>query len=603
VEHIYVKAYHEEARDAFLTWRQANSPRFGPLFRLMTQTRAQFKRAVRKSKLKSDRLSSDVLANKLINNDSKGFWKDIKNMNNDHIKLQASTIDGVTGRSDICNMWKNHYCNLLNSSNDRTKEDSVVNAVSNVENDERCRINCHDVVAAIDKLKSRKSPGLDGLAGEHVKYASGKIVPLLSLLFNCMMIHGHLPSKFMETLIVSLVKDKKGNISDKDNYRPIAITTVFSKVLELIILGKFENYLLTSDNQFGFRKHHSTDMCVFILKEICNLYNIKSSPVYVCMLDSSKAFDRVNHFLLFDKLLKRGMPVLLVRILFTWYQTQSFVVKWDNVLSDSFTVTNGVRQGGVLSPRLFNVFIDELSDTLSAMKTGCFVNGTCYNHIIYADDTLLIAPHPGALQDLINACMEFANMNDMIYNVTKSNCIAFVPSMYTDFNLPLLVLGRDNLSWVSSKKYLGFIISSDAADDIDIGRQIKAIYARGNSIINKFKHCSDDVKRNLFITYCNSFYLSHLWSHFRKTSYNRVKVAYNNVFRSFLCIERCASISKTYVDYDVNCFKVLERKHVFSFYNRVMNHSNLLLRTITSSVYFTAGSALFKRWNKLLFTN
>ena len=73
------------------------------------------------------------------------------------------------------------------------------------------------------------------------------------------------------------------------------------------------------------------------------------------MLHSSKAFDHVNHFYLFDKLF-RNMLNLLVRLLFEWHRKQSFVVKWDNVISGHSNFTNGVRQGGVLSPKLFNVF-------------------------------------------------------------------------------------------------------------------------------------------------------------------------------------------------------------------------------------------------------
>jgi exonuclease III len=598
---VYVKALHEDARDAFLAWRLDGSQRAGPQFRAMTQTRAQFKRAVRLCKRESSRKSADVLANKLINMETNDFWQEIKKLNGNNIKVQASTIDGATGKANICTMWKNHYSKLLNSSRDRTREKYVMDVLSTVEYDENCFITNQDIIEAIDKLKNKKSPGLDGLVGEHIKHANRKIVPLFKMLFNCMLVHGHLPSKFMETVIVSIVKDKKGNISDKDNYRPIAITTVISKILELVILVKVEKYLLTNDNQFGFKKRHSTDMCVFMLKEICNMYNLKSSPVYVCMLDSSKAFDRINHFYLFEKLLKRDMPVLYVRLLFTWYQTQSFVVRWDNVISDSFTVTNGVRQGGVLSPRLFNVFIDELSDILCALKTGCYLNGTCFNHIMYADDSLLIAPHPGALQELIDVCVDFASNNDMMYNVIKSSCIAFLPPMYKNFNLPSLTLGNDKLKWVSSKKYLGVILSSDASDDFDIERQMKFIYAKGNCLISKFKNCDNEVKRRLFITYCNSLYLSHLWSNFKNVSHKRVVVAYNNIFRALFRIERGISISRFYVEYNISTFSMLERRYMFSFYSRAMSHCNSLMQTIVSSVYFTHGSDLFNRWNRLLF--
>ena len=212
---------------------------------------------------------------------------------------------------------------------------------------------------------------------EHFIFACFSISKLLSNVLNCMFIHGHIPSKLMSTHIISIVKDKKGDLSDKDNYRPIAITCVASKIVELLIISKYSDFFGTRCNQFGFKKKHSTDMAVFALKEVIHYYNSLSSPVYACLLNSSKAFDRVNHYHLFDKLLQRGVPKLLVRLLFFWYKSQTFSVVCNNVISPPFTVRNGVRQGEVLSPILFNIFIEDLSDILCATKLGCYMNDTC----------------------------------------------------------------------------------------------------------------------------------------------------------------------------------------------------------------------------------
>ena len=81
----------------------------------------------------------------------------------------------------------------------------------------------------------------------------------------------------------------------------------------------------------------------------------------VCFLDASKAFDRVNHSLLSNKLIKRGVCGYLLRIIIYWYETQTMCVKWGNITSGSFGVSNGVRQGGILSPLFFNVYVDNLS--------------------------------------------------------------------------------------------------------------------------------------------------------------------------------------------------------------------------------------------------
>ena len=222
--------------------------------------------------------------------------------------------------------------------------------------------------------------------------ACDKLSVLLCLCFNSMILHGYVTEGFSDTILIPIIKDKKGNITDPDNYRPIAITSVTSKIFENILLKRLQSYICTSDNQFGFKPKHSTDMCVFVLKQIIDYYLSMSSPLYICYLDASKAFDRLNYWLLFDKLIERGTPRILVRFLLKWYCSQEFIVRWGNTLSMSFNVTNGVRQGGILSPVLFNVYVDGLSTILNKTEIGCKFNGLLYNHLIYADDTVIIAP-------------------------------------------------------------------------------------------------------------------------------------------------------------------------------------------------------------------
>ena len=82
-------------------------------------------------------------------------------------------------------------------------------------------------------------------------------------------------------LIVPIIKDKTGNASSKANYRPIALTSVLSKVFETVLLSKLESVFETSDYQFGFKSHHSTDLCIYTLKEIVEYYKSHSTSVYI----------------------------------------------------------------------------------------------------------------------------------------------------------------------------------------------------------------------------------------------------------------------------------------------------------------------------------
>ena len=138
-------------------------------------------------------------------------------------------------------------------------------------------------------------------------------------------------------------------------------------LVKLLILEKCKGIINTSDTQFGFKENHSTDMCVFTLKEVVQYYVSLGSPINLCFMDASKAFaiDKVNHWHLLDKLLNRGVPLCLVRLLMFLF------VKWHNLHSNSFKVTNGVRQGGILSPRLFAVYVYALSKSLKQSNVGC----------------------------------------------------------------------------------------------------------------------------------------------------------------------------------------------------------------------------------------
>ena len=148
--------------------------------------------------------------------------------------------------------------------------------------------------------------------------------------------------------------------------------------------------LWTNDNQFGIKSGHSTDLCIYALSEFIEYFNSRSTSVYVAFLDASKAFDKISHWKLFQKLIDRNVPMYLVKILCYWYKHQVMSVRWGCSISKGFNVTNCVRQGGVLSPKLFNVYIDGLSNILNNYTTGDFLGGKRINHMPYADDLCIM---------------------------------------------------------------------------------------------------------------------------------------------------------------------------------------------------------------------
>jgi hypothetical protein len=595
------KDLHEQARDTFLMWCANGKPRTGPIFQLMRSARARFKLVFRQCKSQESTNDMNRLALKLMSTKPKDFWKEFKRINNANMSPPlAATVSGCCGEQQIADMWGQHYKTLLNSSNDTSKESTVMHCLQQGDQYTLERFSPLDVSNAVKMLKLGKSPGLDKLCSEHVKFAHHKVMALLSLVFNCMLIHGYLPKELMDTVIVPIVKDKKGDLGDKDNYRPVALTCILSKVFELTILKRYEKMLCTSNNQFGFKQKLGADMCVFTMKQIINFYTSLSSPVYICFLDASKAFDRVNHWILCHKLLKK-IPIIIVRFLLCWYRSQQFIVRWAYSLSQPFTVSNGVRQGGILSPILFNFYVDEISIKLQSLPAGCKMNSVCFNHLIYADDTVLLAPSPNALQRLIDECNLFAKCNDLIYNVKKSKVMCVKPSNKKRLHVPQFELDGKALHMVDNYKYLGVILTNDEFDDMDIRKEMRSLYARGNSLIRKFKKCNDEVKSQLFKAFCSSFYCCQLWCLYKEQSIKKLHIAHNNIFRLLFNVHgHNTSISALFVANEINNFKVIMRKLVFSFKKRILACDNPLVKSVINSLYFR-NCSLSVEWKRVLF--
>ena len=162
-----------------------------------------------------------------------------------------------------------------------------------------------DIYDTINTLDN-KACSIDCITAEHLKYASHKLFPLLSMYFNGCLVHGFLPNAIMYVMLVPVLKDKAGKLNSIDNYRPIALASILPKVLEKILLTKTETYVLTTDNQFGFKIKHRTDLCIYSIKEIVFRYTSLNSSVFLCFIDLSKELERINHEQLFLKLLHRG---------------------------------------------------------------------------------------------------------------------------------------------------------------------------------------------------------------------------------------------------------------------------------------------------------
>ena len=117
---------------------------------------------------------------------------------------------------------------------------------------------------------------------------------LLLLLFNAMIVHGHYPNDLLKSTIVSIPKNRTTSLCNPDNYRGISMFDSIHKLFDYVIILICSDSLSTSDMQYGYNNNHSTTVCTLILKEVIHHYINSNGNVYCCLLDASKAFDKIH---------------------------------------------------------------------------------------------------------------------------------------------------------------------------------------------------------------------------------------------------------------------------------------------------------------------
>ena len=159
----------------------------------------------------------------------------------------------------------------------------------------------------------------------------------------------------------------------------------------------------------------------------------------------------------------------------------------------------------MLSPLLFNVYINDLSKLLNAVPAGCADVHGRINHLLYADDLCLMSTSVRGLQQLVIACENYGSRFDIVFNCEKSMCMYFLP--FRVRRAGDVYLYGNVLQCVDSFVYLGHLISASLSDNDDIRRQLSLFYVRSNILIRSFSKFSIDVKRCLFFAFCYSCYL------------------------------------------------------------------------------------------------
>ncbi len=196
-------------------------------------------------------------------------------------------------------------------------------------------------------------------------------------------------------------------------------------MLDWIIIEIHPEGLASSDLQFAYKAKSSTTQCTFAVNEVIKYYNTSGSNVHAILLDATKAFDRVQYVKLFKELLRKGLCPTVCKFLALQYVNQLCQVKWGNHISDVFHISNGVKQGGVLSPILFTIYMDVLLERLRESAIGCHIGITFAAAFAYADDIILLGPTRSSIEKLIEVCEQFSKNFSISFNGNKSKHLYF----------------------------------------------------------------------------------------------------------------------------------------------------------------------------------
>ena len=311
----------------------------------------------------------------------------------------------------------------------------------------------------------------------------------------------------------------KGGLKDPaktDSYRAVAGASVILKIFDYVILIIWGDLLGSDSLYFGYKQNTSTPQCSWLVMEVAGYYQRHGTPCMVALLDCSKAFDMCSFKIIFKKLLDRKLPAIIVRCLAFIYQQQVSWVRWGDANSSSFGILNGTRQGSVLSPCIFSIYMDELLQELRHLGLGCHIGGIFMGATIYADDVLLLAPCRTALQLMLKVCENFAIKNNLKYSSdpnpakSKSKCMYMCGKSKVRYPAQLVLNGQ-TLPWVTTAQHLDHSLSqlSDMEQDARVKRVL--FIDKATDIQQMFSFAEPFQVLQAINTYCGHFYGAMLW--------------------------------------------------------------------------------------------
>ena len=374
------------------------------------------------------------------------------------------------------NQLYDYFSTLLNNNTEASTANSTDNPSSldnsmlkDIDNSLNKPITITEVEQMVKRLKSGKASGLDMLSAELLKNLNDNFFRTFVALFKKIFKNGEFPEEWAIGIIVVIFKG--GEKENLDNYRGITLLSIFGKLFTGILLHRLNNvvsdYEIIGQNQIAYRKGYQTSDHIFTLRAIIENTFANKGTLYLCFVDFKKAFDSINHKELLDKLVSFGINGDYLRIISSLYSKVKSCVRGADGLTDLFSCSRGVRQGCLLSPLLFALYLNDLDNCIRESSTGVAVGNERIHTLLYADDLVLMAKDPVDLQSQLDALAKFAGSIEMEMNMDKTKIMILRnkkrKSRAKSCNQPKWFLGKKQIKECESYKYLGVTIKSNGS--------------------------------------------------------------------------------------------------------------------------------------------
>ena len=347
------------------------------------------------------------------------------------------------------------------------------------------KVNDNEVLSIINKLKNKKSRGADNISNQLLKTIKQELCKPLTIIINQMIETGVYPEKFKISKITPIYKkNERTNIA---NYRPISLLPTLSKIFERVIHTQLYTYFdenkLLSEQQYGFREKHSTELAALKLVDYINHeMDIGNTPEAI-FIDLSKAFDTLNFDILIHKLQFYGLSGNSLALMKSYVTGRMQYVLFNKTKSDLAIITTGIPQGSILGPLLFSIYVNDIINSSDKLQ-----------YLLYADDTTLyfnrehVTPHNANLEinNELSKVMNWLKLNKLSLNVQKTKYMTFHKSQknVTPLNLSIDDIPIDS---VDEFNYLGIILHERLTWKNHINMVTNKI-AKVSGILNRLKH-------------------------------------------------------------------------------------------------------------------